>query len=560
MTRAAAADAPEEERRSLLVPDVPRWPRSAGPILELVDVHVSFAGRPVFSGLSLPILPGETTVVIGQSGSGKSVLLKTLLGMVVPDGGVVRLFGKDVQELSPVQLLELRKRCSMLFQGYALLDSMTVQDNIAFPLRQNTRLGEVEIARRVDELLELLELKGAGRKLPAELSGGMKKRVSLARALITQPEVVLFDEPTTGLDPVMIEFVDELIRRAQARFRITSVIISHDMASVLKLATRLAMLDEGRIIAYGRPEELRGRDEPRLRAFLEAGGSGRLARSAVRGSGDPPARRGASPAMPAAAAVSAPRGPAPQPGGPAVELIDVHRSFGEHQVLRGVELAIPRGLITMIIGGSGSGKSVIIKHIMGLLRADRGRVLVFGQDVTLLAGRALSALQARIGFLFQGAALFDSMTIAENVAFPLRERRKLPGREVERQVAEMLARLHIPGLADKFPGEVSAGERKRAGLARALITRPELLIYDEPTTGQDPLMIRSVDEMIHQTWEELGITSVVISHDMQSTFRIGHRVAMLHEGRIRACGTPEELLASADEVVRRFIYAGAEQA
>jgi len=538
--------------------------------MELRDVHKSFGEHVLFQGLSLAIPAGQTTVVIGESGSGKSVLLKMLLGLVRPDRGEARLFGASVAERSERQLLQLRKRSSMLFQNYALLDSMTVEQNIAFPLVENTRLGESDIRERVRELLELLELPDAGKKFPSELSGGMKKRVSLARALITNPEVVLFDEPTTGLDPVMIEFVDEMIRRAQRRFRITSVIISHDMASVFKLADRIAMLHDGRIVAEGAPDDVRQVRHERLQAFIQASGSGRLTGASAAGpagqaDAHPTPDSPAAPSQPARAsggeplAHAAETGPQASASGKeelAVELKGVHRSFGPHHVLKGIDLAIPAGLVTVLIGGSGSGKSVIVKHIMGLLKADEGIVRVFGEDLSSLDGDGLARVQARIGFLFQGAALFDSMTIRGNVSFPLVERRKLGSAEVAERVQEMLERLHIPDIADRFPSEVSAGERKRAGLARALVTRPDLIIYDEPTTGQDPIMIRSVDEMIQSTWEQLRITAIVISHDMQSTFRIGHRVAMLHKGNMRAVGPPDVLLRSDDPIVREFIYAG----
>jgi len=543
----AVSPAVAGERRSLLVPDVPRWRPEEGPILELRGVDKRFGEQELFSGLSLAIPTGQTTVVIGQSGSGKSVLLRLMIGLASPDAGQVRLFGQDLAELSALEQLFLRKRCSMLFQSYALLDSFTVEQNIAFPLRENTRLSEAEIRQRVEELLELLLLADAGKKLPAELSGGMRKRVSLARALITQPEVVLFDEPTTGLDPVMIEFVDDLIRKARERFHITSVIISHDMASVMRLGDQIAMLHGGRIVACGTPAELEQVEHPQLQAFLNAGGSGRLgAAGAV-----------TSPAVAVEGAPAERPTPAELAARPAlVELTGVEKAFGPHRVLRGIDLRIPEGLITILIGGSGSGKSVIIKHIMGLLRADQGVVRVFERDMTPAAAREIVEVQSRIGFLFQGAALFDSLTIAENVGFRLRERKLASPREIDERVRQILEQVSIPGIADRYPGQVSAGERKRAGLARALISRPELLIYDEPTTGQDPIMIRSVDEMILETWQSLRITSIVISHDMQSTFRLGHQIAMLHEGAIRACGTPAELLATEDEIVQRFIFAG----
>lgn len=239
---------------------------------------------------------------------------------------------------------------------------------------------------------------------------------------------------------------------------------------------------------------------------------------------------------------------------PIIRLQDVHKAFGDNRVLQGVDLDVPEGLITTVIGGSGSGKSVLIKHIIALLRPDRGQVFVDGEDVSVLKPNELVRVRRKFGMLFQYAALFDSMTVEENIAFPLREHSKLSNKVIREKVREKLEMLRLPGTEKKYPAELSGGMRKRVGLARAIIHEPKILIYDEPTAGLDPIMIYQVDEMIKETQEQLGITSVVISHDMASTFRISNRIAMLHEGRIIETGTPEEVRASTNPHVREFIF------
>lgn len=239
---------------------------------------------------------------------------------------------------------------------------------------------------------------------------------------------------------------------------------------------------------------------------------------------------------------------------PIIRLQGVHKTFGDLAVLRGVDLDIPEGLITTIIGGSGSGKSVLIKHIIALLRPDAGHVIVDGEDVSRLKPGDLVRVRRKFGMLFQYAALFDSMTVEENVAFPLREHTRLSSKVIRDRVKEKLEMLRLFGTEKKYPAELSGGMRKRVGLARAIILEPKILIYDEPTAGLDPIMIYQVDEMIRETQERLGITSVVISHDMASTFRISNRIAMLHEGRIIETGTPAEVRASSNPHVREFIF------
>jgi phospholipid/cholesterol/gamma-HCH transport system ATP-binding protein len=242
---------------------------------------------------------------------------------------------------------------------------------------------------------------------------------------------------------------------------------------------------------------------------------------------------------------------------PVVELTDVHKSFGRQQVLRGVNLRVPKGKITTLIGGSGSGKSVIMKHIIGLMRADAGEVRVFGTPLSTLGDAQLRAMRTTIGMVFQGAALLDALTIEENVAFPLLER----GRRKKAALAEaqeVMEKLHLVDIAKRLPSEVSAGQRKRAGLARAIVTRPELIIYDEPTTGQDPVLCRTLDDMIVEAQSLFDVSSLVVSHDMPSAFRIADQIAMLHEGVIVAAEPPQGLGEVADPRVRRFIYAGTE--
>jgi phospholipid/cholesterol/gamma-HCH transport system ATP-binding protein len=536
------------ERTNYLLPDVARWPKDPDkPVIRLRGVVKRFDDHVVLDGLDLDLHTGLTTVICGQSGSGKSVLLKLMNGLLLPDEGTVELFGQDTRSLGVRQLIELRKRVSMMFQSYALMDSFTVHENIAFPIYENTSMRWKEISPLVRELLELLDLADAGNKMPSELSGGMKKRVSLARAVVSNPEVVLFDEPTTGLDPVMIEFVDDMIVKTRERYGITSVVISHDMTSTLRLADRIAMLDGGKIVAYGSVDEVLKSDADIVKVFFE--GADR-----VRGLGG--STGGAKPGAGAAVAVAEAPAPAvPEGEIPAVEVIDLHKSFGEHKVLTGVSIAMPKHSITVLIGGSGSGKSVIMKHIIGLFRPDSGVVKIFGTDLATLDTDAMLALRTRFGMLFQGAALLDSLSVRENVSFPLWER-GMKHSDVRREADAIMEQLRIADIAKRYPSSISNGQRKRVGLARAIVTKPEIMIYDEPTTGQDPIMTRYVDDMIVEAQRLFDITSLVVSHDMASAFRIGDRVAMLHRGEIRAYGTPEEVRANPDPWVRRFIYAG----
>jgi phospholipid/cholesterol/gamma-HCH transport system ATP-binding protein len=239
-----------------------------------------------------------------------------------------------------------------------------------------------------------------------------------------------------------------------------------------------------------------------------------------------------------------------------IRIRGLHKTFGVHHVLRGIDLDLERGKTNIIIGGSGQGKSVLMKHLMGLLKPDEGHIWVDGEDIVPLGDVEMSRLRRKFGMVFQYAALFDSMNVVENIAFPLIERYKLPSAEIMERVRDLLARLdlaRVAGIEQKFPAELSGGQRKRVGLARALIDRPQILLYDEPTTGLDPVATKNVDEMIRRTADEFGVTSVVISHDMASTFRIGDRVAMLHAGQIIVDGTAREVLASTQPELREFI-------
>lgn len=232
---------------------------------------------------------------------------------------------------------------------------------------------------------------------------------------------------------------------------------------------------------------------------------------------------------------------------------DVHKSFGPKRVLQGFTLDIEDGETMVIIGSSGTGKSVAIKHIVGLLEPDRGTVIVDGQDVPSLTRPELYQLRAKIGYVFQFAALFDSMTIGENVALGLRKRRELSEPEIRERVARSLALVDLPDVEERLPAELSGGMRKRVGIARAIALRPKYILYDEPTTGLDPVTSATMDQLMLRMREQLGVTGIVITHDMRSAYTVGTRIAMLHEGRVRQVGTVSELRDSTDPIVRQFI-------
>ncbi len=236
-----------------------------------------------------------------------------------------------------------------------------------------------------------------------------------------------------------------------------------------------------------------------------------------------------------------------------ISLRNIHKSFGAKQVLRGFTLDVNEGETMVIIGYSGSGKSVAIKHIVGLLDPDQGTVFVDGQEVPTLGRRQLYALRARIGYVFQFAALFDSLTIGDNVAMGLRKQGKLDEAGIRERVAEALDLVDLPNVEERYPAELSGGMRKRVGLARAIALRPKYLLYDEPTTGLDPVTSAIIDELMVRMREKLGVTSIVITHDMKSAYRVGTRIAMLYEGTVRQVGPVREIRESTDPVVRQFV-------
>ncbi len=238
---------------------------------------------------------------------------------------------------------------------------------------------------------------------------------------------------------------------------------------------------------------------------------------------------------------------------PIIRLERVSKAFGSLQVLRGVDLEVRRGRTTVVIGPSGCGKSVLLKHMVGLLRPDSGRVYVDGLEISALSERRLVSVRRRIGFLFQGGALFDSMTVAQNVRFPLDQHEVGTRQERQDRVREVLGLVGLEALADRFPEELSGGQKKRVALARAVALNPEVILYDEPTTGLDPVRADLINELIRHLNHKLRTTSVVVTHDMASARKVGDRILMLHEGRFILDTTPERLDDVRDPVVRRFV-------
>ena len=236
-----------------------------------------------------------------------------------------------------------------------------------------------------------------------------------------------------------------------------------------------------------------------------------------------------------------------------ITLENISKSFGEQKVLDGLDLTLESKKITFIIGQSGGGKSVLLKHIIGLVKPDSGRVLVDDTDISSLDEAGMNEIRKNFGMLFQDAALFDSMTVGENVAFPLNEHRRLPKKEVQQIVMEKLLQVGLTGVTQKMPSELSGGMRKRVGLARALALDPKIILFDEPTTGLDPIMCDAIDQLIVETQKNTGATCVVISHDIDSTFKIAHRVAMLYNGKIIAYGSPEDIRNSSNPVLSQFV-------
>jgi phospholipid/cholesterol/gamma-HCH transport system ATP-binding protein len=236
-----------------------------------------------------------------------------------------------------------------------------------------------------------------------------------------------------------------------------------------------------------------------------------------------------------------------------IRLVDVHKAFGPKKVLNGFSLDVNEGETTVIIGYSGSGKSVAIKHIVGLLEPDAGTVFVDGQEVPTLTRRELYRLRSKIGYVFQFAALFDSLTIGDNVAMGLRKQSDLSMEDIDQRVDEALRLVDLPNVQERFPAELSGGMRKRVGIARAIALRPKYILYDEPTTGLDPVTSAVIDQLMIRMRDTLGVTSVVITHDMRSAYTVGTRIAMLYEGRVRQVGSVDEIRHTTDRVVRQFI-------
>jgi phospholipid/cholesterol/gamma-HCH transport system ATP-binding protein len=239
-----------------------------------------------------------------------------------------------------------------------------------------------------------------------------------------------------------------------------------------------------------------------------------------------------------------------------IRLVGVEKTLGGQRVLQGVDLSIPVGKLTTVIGRSGEGKSVLLKHMIGLMQPDRGEVWVGDTEISHLKGRRLNDVRKRFSMLFQGAALFDSLSVFENVAFPLREKLRMKGPDVARRVDEKLREVGLEGMGHKFPAELSGGMRKRAGLARALVMEPEIILFDEPTTGLDPLMAKSIHDLIVAMHRRFGFTAVMVSHEIPEVFAISDWVAMLRRGKIAAMSPAAEFVKSADPEIHEFISVG----
>jgi len=240
-----------------------------------------------------------------------------------------------------------------------------------------------------------------------------------------------------------------------------------------------------------------------------------------------------------------------------IEIVDVHKSFGDLHVLRGVNLAVEKGESMTVIGGSGSGKSVLLKHIIGLLFPDGGRVIVDGQVLNDLDEYGLNELRKKFGMLFQGSALFDSLTVWENVGFGLKQHTKLSDREIKKITTDKLALVGLKDVEDKMPSDLSGGMKKRVGLARAIAMDAAIILYDEPTTGLDPITADAINDLIIDLRKKLGVTSVAITHDMQSAYKISDRIAMLYKGEIQEIGTPQQIRNTTNPIVHQFITGSA---
>ena len=334
----------------------------------------------------------------------------------------------------------------------------------------------------------------------------------------------------------MIEFVDSLIEKTQREFGLTSVVVSHDMASNRRLADTIAVLSNGRIVENNTFDALLTSQHPAVAALMDSAPVSRGIQIEATTDENTTLEQEANTVM--------------------VRVTQLHKSFGSAHVLKGITCSIPKGKITVVIGGSGSGKSVLIKHMIGLLSPTSGEVEVFGESLTEGDSEVIRRIQKRIGMLFQGAALFDSLTVQENICFPLVEGRSVSKSEAESRMMTVAEALGVHHLLSRLPDSISNGERKRVALARALISEPDIVVYDEPTTGQDPVMMKNVDDMIVSANQKFGVTSIVISHDMHSSFRIADQIIMIKEGEVVIAGTPEALMRSEDPRVQEFINAG----
>lgn len=240
-----------------------------------------------------------------------------------------------------------------------------------------------------------------------------------------------------------------------------------------------------------------------------------------------------------------------------IDVINLHKSFGENEVLKGLNLTIDTGVTEVIIGRSGCGKSVLLKHIIGIMKPDSGQVIIDGQDVTKLSGKELSGLRMKFGMLFQGSALFDSLTVAENVGFNLIEHSDLDSQTIAKRIKESLSLVGLYGIENLMPSELSGGMKKRVGLARAICVRPQIILYDEPTAGVDPIMADAINDLIKVLHDKLEITSIAVTHDMVSAYKIASKIAMLYDGKIIGHGSADEIKNTSDPTMKQFVTGAA---
>ncbi len=236
-----------------------------------------------------------------------------------------------------------------------------------------------------------------------------------------------------------------------------------------------------------------------------------------------------------------------------IELVNVNKAFGRQVVLDNLSIKIPGGKITALIGPSGEGKSVLIKHMIGLLQPDSGKVLVEGEDIAVMSRSQLNRVREKFGMLFQNAALFDSMTVYENVAFPLEEKTRLSAGEIRERVHNALENVGLKDVDEKFPDQLSGGMKKRVALARALLLDPKIILFDEPTTGLDPIISRAINRLIRDTHARYGFTAVIVTHEVPEIFELCDHVAMLYKGKVQFAGSPEEIMRSDDPVINQFV-------